>query len=137
MNIQEVYDIYIKSDFIRNKSSLGVYKEKINKYISVMHNTDIRVAFEEENLRTFIFDNKQSPQGKYEAFNNFYMFYHERILHIPKRDVPVFPIDKRKEIQSLKKDKVREPIYFPKEFDLNILFDDHFYEHLALMQPYW
>jgi HNH endonuclease len=130
MLIQNVFESYLQSSFVKNNSSLGVYKGKIDKYIKFIGNLNIEKALQEENLRNFIFNQDQLPQGKYDALYNFYRYYHEKILNIPKREVTSFPVDPKEVKNTKKENEKRETVYFPKGFDFNMLFDDRFYHHL-------
>lgn len=132
MKIQEVFDKYVdmNSESTTGRSSLGSHKGKIKKYISFIKNAEINLALTEENLRNFIFDKQQQPSGKYVALFNFYKFYHEKILSMEGREIPIFPIDVQEVKQTSEGDKKRETVYFPIDFDFNDLFDDKYYNHL-------
>lgn len=128
MKIQEVFDAYISSN--KKQSSLKAHRGKVEKYISFIGNQDIDVALDESLLRKYILEDKKlKPQGKYDALNNFYYYYYNEILNANSKEIPFFPIEP-KEFVSLKSKQKRKPVYFPKGFDFNCLFDDQYYEHL-------
>ncbi|MFK2825155.1 HNH endonuclease [Bacillus sp. B190/17] len=131
MKASELYELYIISEY-KKKTSLGAYQAKVDKFIKFFSNPNVEDLFKGENIRAFVFDEGQDPGGKYNAIHNFYKFYYEKYLELPQIEIPIFPINKKKEIIDVYKSEGQKAgtVYIPREVGLEVLFEDHFYQHL-------
>ncbi|MHB8126649.1 MAG: HNH endonuclease [Desulfitobacteriaceae bacterium] len=136
MNLSEAFKEYKKAT---TASSYRAHRAKIAGYIGFVKDVDVQNAFSEKLLREYIFSNTQKAEGLYSALVSLFDFL-KKTNNIPSKTY--FPIT-RTETESYDNDnsllaEIDEthigPMFLDKKFDLRLLFDDKFYDHLKLKE---
>ncbi|QGQ97921.1 hypothetical protein EHS13_25045 [Paenibacillus psychroresistens] len=133
MNLSEAFKIYLWENNRISTSTLKSYSGKIRKFVNVYGNEELFDSLNERNLRNFIFNQDQEPQGKYNALFNFFEFSNSYFLKKHISEI-VFPIktyelempNETKKVYNIGKSKI---VFL--NAPLSELFNDNYYIHMV------
>lgn len=130
VKIQEALELY-RARIDENNATWAQDRHKIENFINLVGgNTDAHEAISESNLIGFFQTLDRNLNGYYYSLKKFYSFVQEEVLHLPKSERTVFPLEVPKDMNIEGSSRKPKANYLPKGFNFYKLFHNDFYIHL-------
>jgi integrase len=136
--LSDEYLRYLKK--LKN-GTLGQYKAKIEKFTDLNYNKAIDIAFEENNVKKFIFSKKSSSKRLYNAIQGMHEyavkngFIERKYFPIKVSEVEKFDLINNNELETSNLGRNKGRVYFfSDEIDFEEFLDEKYYSHLQCME---